>query len=60
MKFGNLFDFHKIPEWSEYYLNYKALKKLLKELIKKFKGFNKLIKVLKNKIEIIYKLISKI
>lgn len=39
MKFGVQFDFHKIPEWSEFYLNYKALKKLLKEMIKKLKGF---------------------
>jgi SPX domain protein involved in polyphosphate accumulation len=35
MKFGIQFDFHKIPEWSEYYLDYKILKKLLKQNMKK-------------------------
>ena len=25
MKFGNLFEFHKIPEWYYKYLNYKQL-----------------------------------
>jgi hypothetical protein len=38
MKFKLQFDFHKIPEWSEYYLNYRDLKMLLKESIKKLKG----------------------
>ena len=35
MKFGQQFNFHKIPEWSEYYFDYKALKKFIKEIIKK-------------------------
>lgn len=30
MKFGRQFDFHKIPEWSEFYLDYKELKNCLK------------------------------
>jgi hypothetical protein len=32
MKFGRQFDFHKIPEWSEFYFDYKALKKELKRI----------------------------
>jgi SPX domain protein involved in polyphosphate accumulation len=32
MKFGSQFDFHKIPEWSEYYLDYEYLKRVLKSL----------------------------
>lgn len=27
MKFGNIFETHKIPDWYEAYLNYKLLKK---------------------------------
>jgi glycerophosphodiester phosphodiesterase len=34
MKFGRQFDFHKIPEWSEFYLDYKELKKSLKNIQK--------------------------
>ena len=37
MKFGKQFDFHKIPEWSEYYLDYRLLKKILKQNIEKLK-----------------------
>lgn len=35
MKFGIQFDFHKIPEWSEHYFDYKALKRMLKKYVKK-------------------------
>ena len=37
MKFGNLFEFHKIPEWYNHYLEYKHLCALIKhhkEMIK--------------------------
>jgi SPX domain protein involved in polyphosphate accumulation len=34
MKFGKQFDFHKIPEWSENYLDYENLKNELKTLAK--------------------------
>jgi hypothetical protein len=37
MKFGKQYDFHKIPEWSENYLDYEYLKSLLKEISKQFK-----------------------
>ena len=30
MKFGIIFETHKIPEWYEHYLDYKKLKKLIK------------------------------
>ena len=47
MKFGHLFEFHKIPEWYTEYLDYVELrsliddfKKLLKaEKVKKLKGY---------------------
>ena len=32
MKFGKQFEFHKIPEWSDNYLDYLELKLLLKEI----------------------------
>ena len=32
MKFGKQFDFYKIPEWAEYYFDYRTLKKLIKYL----------------------------
>ena len=35
MKFGKQFDFYKIPEWSEFYLDYISLKKLIKYLDKR-------------------------
>ena len=38
MKFGQQFNFHKIPEWSQYYFDYKALEIFIKEIIKKQKG----------------------
>jgi len=31
MKFVNLFELHKIPEWYHQYLEYKALSKIIKE-----------------------------
>ena len=31
MKFAKQFEFHKIPEWSEHYLDYYNLKTLLKK-----------------------------
>ena len=31
MKFGNLFEFHKIPEWYHEYLDYKGLADRCKE-----------------------------
>ncbi len=31
MKFGQQFEFHKIPEWFEDYLSYKRLKQLLQK-----------------------------
>ena len=30
MKFGKQLEFHKIPEWSENYIDYRALKNMLK------------------------------
>jgi SPX domain protein involved in polyphosphate accumulation len=38
MKFGQQYDFHKIPEWSENYLDYDYLKKSLKALTQTFKS----------------------
>ena len=38
MKFGNIFETHKIPEWYEAYLNYKLLKKLVKNFKKGVKS----------------------
>lgn len=37
MKFGHLFEFHKIPEWYTEYVHYKDLR----DLIDKFKKFRK-------------------
>ena len=37
MKFGHLFEFHKIPEWYTEYVHYKDLR----EQIDKFKAFCK-------------------
>lgn len=34
MKFGKTFANHKLPEWSSYYLDYKNLKKIIKEINK--------------------------
>jgi len=39
MRFGQQFNFHKIPEWSQHYLDYKILKKLIKKYMKRYKGF---------------------
>jgi SPX domain protein involved in polyphosphate accumulation len=36
MKFGKQFEFHKIPEWAEYYLDYSELKRLLKEVFNSY------------------------
>ena len=48
MKFGKQFDFYKIPEWSEFYLDYISLKKLIKYLDKRrHKKRSKAIKKLK-------------
>lgn len=33
MKFGKTFPNHQVPEWSHEYVNYKALKKLIKEIV---------------------------
>ena len=38
MKFGNLFEFHKIPEWYTEYVHYV----LLRSLIDEFKSLRKL------------------
>jgi hypothetical protein len=38
MKFGKQYDFHKIPEWSEHYLDYEYLKKILKATAQQFRG----------------------
>ena len=35
MKFGKQFEFYKIPEWSEYYLDYNGIKTILKFLDKR-------------------------
>jgi SPX domain protein involved in polyphosphate accumulation len=37
MKFGKQFEFHKIPEWAEYYLDYSELKRLLKEVLNSYR-----------------------
>jgi len=34
MKFGKQFDFHKIPEWSEFYLDFNGLNAQLKRIQK--------------------------
>lgn len=36
MKFGNTFNFHKVVEWSQFYLDYNYLKKILKEYKKSY------------------------
>ena len=41
MKFGKQFDFYKIPEWAEYYFDYRTLKKLIKYLDKRRNKKNK-------------------
>ena len=33
MKFGKTFPNHQVPEWSHEYVNYKSLKKLIKEIV---------------------------
>ncbi len=38
MKFGKQYDFHKIPEWSEFYLDYRNLKGYLKRFKDKHRG----------------------
>jgi hypothetical protein len=38
MKFGNQYEFHKIPEWSENYFDYGLVKKLLKEFRNKHRS----------------------
>ena len=35
MKFGKQFEFYKIPEWSEYYLDYQGIKTYIKFLDKR-------------------------
>ena len=35
MKFGKQFEFYKIPEWSEYYLDYNGIKTIIKFLDKR-------------------------
>ena len=48
MKFGKQFEFYKIPEWSEYYLDYLELKIILKILdTRKKRKFKPPLKVLK-------------
>ena len=37
MKFGKQFEYHKIPEWSEYYLDYTELKLILKDFQIKYR-----------------------
>lgn len=32
MKFGKTFPNHQVPEWSHQYVNYKSLKKLIKQI----------------------------
>ena len=47
MKFGHLFEFHKIPEWYTEYLDYLALRGLIDEFktlakqerVRKLKGY---------------------
>ena len=43
MKFGKQYDFHKIPEWSEFYLDYTELKNILKKYKSVHRGINKTI-----------------
>ena len=35
MKFGRQFEFYKIPEWSEFYFDYKGIKTVIKFLDKR-------------------------
>jgi hypothetical protein len=53
MKFGKQFEFYKIPEWSEYYLDYLELKIILKILDnrkkRKFKPPLKILKAIINR-----------
>ena len=47
MKFGHLFEFHKVPEWYTYYVDYSQLKALIdafktltkEEAVRKLKGY---------------------
>ncbi len=48
MKFGNQFSFYKIPEWTEFYLDYTSLKMILK-LLDNRKNKKKRIKKIKKK-----------
>ena len=38
MKFGNQFEFHKIPEWYTEYLDYQKFKELIKDFKKRLKS----------------------
>ena len=49
MKFGNQFSFYKIPEWTEFYLDYTSLKMILK-LLDNRKNKKKGLRKLKRKI----------
>ena len=57
MKFGKIFESYKIPEWYEYYLDYKGIKTVLNFLDKRQtkKAKLKKLKILKSKYEKKYK-----
>ena len=39
MKFGKIFEFHKVPEWEQFYFNYDHLKSLIKQFKSKRRKF---------------------
>lgn len=43
MKFGQQFEYHKIPEWYSEYLDYKRFKKLIKTFKGKVKCKNSIV-----------------
>ena len=47
VKFGKQFEFHQIPEWTEYYLDYNSLKILIKKYERIIKSKHKF-KILRN------------
>jgi hypothetical protein len=49
MKFGIQFEFHKIPEWSEYYLDYQFIKSSMKDFKRKFKKSSHIYKIVNMK-----------
>ena len=42
MKFSRQLDYHKIPEWSSFYIDYRAMKKLINRYLELFTENNPL------------------